>query len=89
MPASMVVLIALTVVLAILAVYRWIVTHHEDDYLHLADPTGELVSNQRRTAKELKQVDRIGIMLTVDTALYGVGLLGTFLYSSLLHRPPM
>lgn len=83
MPASMIVLIAMTVVVAIIAVYRWIVTHHEDDFLHIADPTGQLLANQRQTASTLRQVDRLGIGLTILTALYGVGLLVVFLYAGL------
>jgi hypothetical protein len=79
----MIVLIAMTVVVAIVAVYRWIVTHHEDDFLHIADPTGQLLANQRDTVRTLGQVDRLGIALTIVTALYGVGLLVVFLYSGL------
>jgi hypothetical protein len=77
----MIVLIAMTVVVAIIAVYRWIVTHHEDDFLHIADPTGQLLANQRQTASTLRQVDRLGIGLTILTAVYGVGLLVVFLYA--------
>ena len=87
MPTTMMVLIAMTVVLATLGVYRWVVTHHEDDFLHLEDPTGELLTNQRQTARALRKVDRVGIILTVITALYGVALFAMFLYGGLLHRP--
>jgi hypothetical protein len=83
MPASMIVLIAMTVVVAIIAVYRWIVTHNEDDFLHIDDPTGQLLANQRQTVSTLRQVDRLGIGLTIVTALYGVGLLVVFLYAGL------
>ena len=86
MPASMIVLIAMTVVVAILASYRWFVAQHEDDFLHLSDTTGELVTNQRRTEHTLSQVDRLGIGLTVATAVYGVALLLIFIYNG-LHRP--
>ena len=83
MPTSMYVLIAMTVVVAILAVYRWIVSHQEDDFLHIEDPTGELAANQRQTTRTLSQVDRVGIGLTVATALYGVALVVMFLYAGL------
>ena len=86
MPATMMVLIAMTVVLASLGVYRWVVTHHEDDFLHLEDPTGELLKNQRETARSLKKVDRLGIILTIVTALYGIGLFAMFLYGGLTHH---
>lgn len=83
MPASMIVLVAMTVVVAIIAVYRWIVTHHEDDFLHIEDPDGHLIANQRNTARALTQVDRIGIGLTIVTAVYGVGLLAAYLWAGL------
>lgn len=83
MKASFMVLVAMTVVVAMIAVYRWIVTHHEDDFLHIQDPSGELLANQRRTARELTQVDRIGIGLTIVTAIYGVALLAAYLYTGL------
>jgi hypothetical protein len=79
----MIVLIAMTVIVAIVAVYRWIVTHHEDDFLHIEDPEGQLIPNQRQTARELTRVDHLGIGLTVATALYGIVLLIMFL----LHGP--
>ena len=83
MPASILVLIAMTTVVGILGVYRWIVAHNEDDFLHLSDPTGELLTNQQNTTRALSQVDRVGIGLTIVTGLYGVGLVVMFIYSGL------
>jgi hypothetical protein len=83
MPAPIIVLIAMTVVVATIAVYRWIVTHHEDDFLHIEDPTGQLIDNQRETARTLNRVDHLGIGLTIATAIYGVGLLVVFLVNGL------
>lgn len=83
MTASMIVLIVMIVIVAIIAVYRWIVAHHDDEFLHIEDPTGVLVTNQRETARALTRVDHLGIGLTVVTAVYALGLLGTFLYSGL------
>jgi hypothetical protein len=71
------------VIVAIIAVYRWIVTHHEDDFLHIEDPTGRLINNQKATAQALTRVDHLGIGLTVVTALYAIGLLGMYLYAGL------
>ena len=89
MPTSVLVLIALTVVMAILGIYRWIVAHREDEYIHIDDdPGGELVRNQRETALALRKVDRIGIALTVLTAAYGVFLVVIYLYAGLNYRPP-
>lgn len=83
MKASLMVLVAMTVVVATIAVYRWIVTHHEDDFLHIEDPSGELLANQRQTARQLNQVDHIGAGLTVATAVYAVALLAVYLYNGL------
>jgi hypothetical protein len=86
MTPSIVVLVALTVVVAALAAYRWFVAQHEDDFLHLSDPTGEIVTNQRQTEHTLSQVDRIGIALTIATAVYAVALLVVYIYQG-LQRP--
>jgi hypothetical protein len=79
----MIVLIAMTVVVAVIAVYRWIVGHHEDDFLHIEDPTGQLIANQRETARALTRVDHVGIALTIVTAVYGVALVVMYLYAGL------
>lgn len=83
MNASLILLVAMMVVTAIVAVYRWVVAHHEDDFLHIQDPSGQLVSNQRQTARALTRVDHVGIGLTVLTAVYAVALLVTFIYNRL------
>ena len=83
MKASFLVLVAMTVVVALIAVYRWIVTHHEGYFLHIEDPTGELAATERRTATQLDHIDRLGVGLTIATAAYGVILLMLFLYSGI------
>ncbi len=86
MPASVIVLITMTVVVAIVAVYRWVVTRTEDDSLHIADSSGPVITNQREMARTLNRVDRLGIGLTVATALYAMALLSIQLYVSLMQR---
>jgi hypothetical protein len=83
MPASVIALIVMTVVVALVAVYRWIVAHHDDEFLHIEDPTGLLVANQKETARALTRVDQLGILLTIATALYGLAVLGMYLYAGL------
>jgi hypothetical protein len=83
MTVSFIFLVAMTVVVAVLAVYRSIVARKEDDYLHIADPSGQMVINQQKMASTLKQVDHYGVMLTVATAVYGVGFLAYFMYVGL------
>jgi hypothetical protein len=84
MPASLIVLVVMTVVVAVLGVYRWVVTRNEDDSLHIGDSSAPMIVNQRQIEHTLTQVDRLGIGLTVVTALYGVGLLAIYLYSGLM-----
>jgi len=84
MPASLIILIALTVAVASLAVYRKILTRSEGDTLHVADPSGQLITGQREIAHTLKQIDRVGIALTVVTVLYGMVLFAVFLYKGLM-----
>ena len=87
MSVSIALLGAMGIVLAILALYRKLVARGEDDCVHIADRSGELISNQNRVAKTLKRLDRVGINLSIAFALYGLGLLGVYLYNGLMHPP--
>ena len=84
MPASLIILIAMTVGAASLAVYRRIVIRSEDDTLHIADPSGELISGQQEMARKLTKIDRLGIGLTIATVVYGMALFAMFLYRGLM-----
>jgi hypothetical protein len=86
MPASMLVLIAMTVVVAGIALYRKIVTRREDEVLHIADPSGEISATERNVARSLKKVDNVGIVLTIVTALYGIVLLAVYLYNGFMQQ---
>lgn len=83
MPVSVVVLIAMSAAVLMLAVYRKVVARNEDDLLHLADGADPLIASQRRTANALSLIDRAGIALTVVTALYGVALVANYVYAAL------
>jgi hypothetical protein len=85
MPDSLIILIAMIAVVASVAVYRRIVIRSEDDTLHLADPSGQLIAGQREIARTLMQIDRLGIGLTVATVLYGIALFAVFLYTGLMN----
>jgi hypothetical protein len=84
-----IVLVAMTVVVAILALYRKFVARNEDDLVHLADPTGQLIANQQKVARSLQLIDRMGIAATIITAVYGVGLLAAYLYFGLNQNAGM
>jgi hypothetical protein len=83
MSASIVILIVMTVVVAIVAVYRKIIARGEDDFVHLAEGTGQLIADQEKMARTLQLVDRVGVALTVATAVYGIGLAALYLYAGL------
>jgi len=83
----MFVLIAMIVITALVAVYRWIVSRKEDDFLHVEDPSGVLNANQKQTDRALSRVDHVGIGLTVLTGLYALALLGAFFYNGLYNGP--
>jgi len=87
MPVSIRVLIALTVVVAILAVYRKFVARNEDDVVHLTDTSGQLVTNQLKTARPLRFVDRLGVGFTIATGIYAIVLLALYLYTGFAHPP--
>ena len=89
MPASIAVLIAMTVVVAILAVYRKFVARNEDDVLHLTDASGQLVTNQLKTARSLSFVDRLGVGFTAATGIYAIVLFALYLYTGFTHPPSM
>jgi hypothetical protein len=80
------VLIVMTVIVAVLAVYRLLVARKEDDFVHIADPSGQLGANQQKVARTLSQVDRLGIGLTIATAVYGIGLFAMYLYTEFSQR---
>jgi hypothetical protein len=63
-----------------------VVSRNEDDLVHLADGSGQLIENQKKMATALKAIDRVGIALTVVTAAYGLGLLVWYLYTTLTTR---
>ena len=86
MPASMLVLIAMTVIVAVVALYRKVVTRRDDEVLHIADPTGEVSANEQNVSRSLKKIDNVGIALTVATALYGVALFAVYLYNGFMQQ---
>ena len=85
MSLSIVILIVMTVVVAALAGYRKLLARNEDDYIHMTDPSGKIGADQQHMAASLAQIDRIGIAVTIATAIYGVILLANSLYQGLVH----
>ena len=88
MTVSVMILVAMTVAVAILAVYRKVVARNEDDLVHLSEGSEQLIANQRKTEHSLTVIDRAGITLTVATAVYGLILVASFVYAG-LTRPSL
>jgi hypothetical protein len=73
-------LLALTVIGLI--VYRRFVSAGEDDMIHISDAAGSVAAQQVTVAQKLDQIDKWGKMLTVVTAVYGIVLVGVYVYQS-------
>jgi hypothetical protein len=73
-------LLALTVVGLI--IYRRFVSAGEDDMIHVSDPVGSTTAHQVSVAQKLDQIDKWGKTLTIVTAVYGIVLVGIYVYQS-------
>ena len=88
MPVTLMILIAMTAVVLVLAAWRKLVARNEDDLVHLADGAEPLIANQQKTEHSLGMIDRLGKILTVATVAYGVILAANYLYVG-LTRPSL
>jgi hypothetical protein len=71
---------ALAIAVLILAGYRVAVGSHEDQTLHLHKSEGALVASQQKQSRKVTAADRWGVLLSVVLAVYGLALLGIYLY---------
>ncbi|HTV56915.1 MAG TPA: hypothetical protein VMI06_18630 [Terriglobia bacterium] len=71
----------LAIVVLGLAVRRWMLGRHADETLHLADSEARLVAQQVSVGRSIRVVDRWGEWLTVVVVLYGLTLLGIYVYA--------
>ncbi|MGA3260920.1 MAG: hypothetical protein ABSE35_18715 [Bryobacteraceae bacterium] len=65
-----------------LIVYRRVVAAGEDDMIHISDAAGSVTSQQVTVAQKLDQIDKWGKTLTVITAVFGIVLVGIYVYQS-------
>lgn len=72
--------ILLAGIVAALAMYRKMISMHEDDSLHLGEFDEPLSVRQQALSRELHWIDRWGKILTVTALAYGAGLACLFLY---------
>jgi hypothetical protein len=71
----------LALVLITLAIYRKLKSREEDDSLHVSGGTWNMVAKQETMARSLAQIDRWGLVLTVVTVVYGLGLAGYYIFN--------
>lgn len=74
------VLITMVCALIILATVRKYIARNEDDMLHVRDSESGVVVKQGRIANTLRAIDTWGKAITVAGIIYGVALLGYYLY---------
>jgi hypothetical protein len=72
----------LAAVVVMLLIYRWVVANKEDDSLHVSEAEAAVVDQQAALAKKLGAVDRWAKILAAVAALYGLTLLGLYMYKS-------
>ena len=70
----------LVVVVICLALYRRMITIHEDNFLHLDKGEASQASNQIAIWHKLDIVDRIGKALTAVAAVSGMALVALYIY---------
>ena len=68
----------LVLIVAGMIVWRKIVSRNEDDQLHVLH--AEAIPQQASVAKKLDVIDKWGKLITVITALVGVGLAALWIY---------
>ena len=73
-------LLAMTAMVAGLALYRFFVSREQEFHLHATTEEMQMAGNQVAVAKKLEKVDRWGKLLTTLTVAYGVVLAALFLY---------
>jgi hypothetical protein len=78
--------IALVIAVVALAIRRQMVARQEDETLRLGDSESTLVANQLTVGRSLGRIDRLGQVVTVVAAIYGLALLSVYLYGVWLAR---
>jgi hypothetical protein len=71
--------LVLGVCVGALAIYRKFLANREDDMVHLVSGESK-VSSQITMAERLQKIDFWGKTLTIVLAVYGLALLGIFIY---------
>lgn len=72
--------VALVLVIIGLALYRRIVSSHEDNFVHLDDSEARQIPAQVAVFNKLESIDRVGKALTVLAAAGGMAMAAYYLY---------
>lgn len=75
--------ILLAVTVLGLALYRKIVSMHEDDYVHISEGEARFIPHQVAVNRRIYKIDYWGKILTIVTLAAGLGLAFMYLYSVL------
>ena len=63
-----------------LALYRKVLAMREDPYVHLDEGEQRMIPQQVATFHKIGTVDRLGVTLTIITAVFGLALAAAYLY---------
>ena len=80
--------IVIAVALAIIYVYRRIVSGSSDELVHLSDVSDMVISRQQTTARTIEQLDRIVMILAIVFLVYGLALGGWQIYMAFGSSAP-
>ncbi len=72
------------------AIRRGMVGRQDDETVHLADREAGMIARQTMVERKLRTIDRWGKLLTVIAVVYGLALLGFYIYGVWLAgtKPP-
>jgi hypothetical protein len=65
-----------------LAIFRRVVSSHEDDFLHVRETDTAVVAEQTAVARKLDVIDKWGKSLTAFTLVAGIALASYYVYMS-------
>jgi preprotein translocase subunit SecG len=88
MSIPLVLWIVIALALAIIYVYRRIVSGSSDELVHLSDVSDAVLEKQEATASKIQQLDRIVLILTIVFVVYGLALGGLQIYQAFSSPSP-
>jgi hypothetical protein len=88
MSIPLVLWIVIAAALAIIYVYRRIVSGSSDELVHLSDVSDAAIEKQAAAARTIQQLDRIVLILTIVFVVYGLALGGAQIYQAFNSPSP-